>query len=469
MKEKRRDFHFENKKLKLMPLDENEEFSREEWIETHHNISSWLEITIPDITFLDYVGSGANGIVLKAQERITDRVCALKIWLPNTNSRHYNVFFDKYEQEIKKIAYLNMPSIVTIYKAGITDTGYCYSIMEWVEGITLKKFLTTTKNLHDETRYKILNDILLTINECHNINVFHGDLHDENILLEPLDIYKRDYKVKILDFGTSLLNKGKSIAYSKQRESSLLLQTVLKLLPAEQKHNLLNFKFYSSRNPNRDPIKNADDVRNIAPIIVSSALKQLCKIYDLVEKNHFNDEVLHDMLNHLLSSTYLNPDEVWKYIYMKGTESESNINKFVKIIRIRMDTYLFETYIDTLELHQLELTISIYELSKNNSNLQDIENYDLKHINVNNFDYEAILKLQTSEDLIGFLTSVKYNLEEFDYISFLIKLYEALSKKYFEESEPTNWLQRTLNLIFKLNELRLIKNYPVEEILDWKE
>ena len=33
MKDKRRDYHFENNTLKLVPLDENEEFSRENWIQ----------------------------------------------------------------------------------------------------------------------------------------------------------------------------------------------------------------------------------------------------------------------------------------------------------------------------------------------------------------------------------------------------------------------------------------------------
>lgn len=469
MKDKRKDYHFENNMLKLLPLDKDEELPRKKWIQKNRDISNWVEVTIPDISLIEFVGCGANGIVLKAQESITGRICALKIWLPNTNSRHYSVYFDKYQEEIAKIANLDMPSVVTIYKAGLTDTGYCYSTMEWVEGITLKKFLTTQKNLQDELRYKILKDILLTINECHKINIFHGDLHAENILLEPLDIYKRNYKVKILDFGTSLLNRNTSNPYSKQRESALLLQTVLKLLPVEKKYNLLNFKFYSARNPNRYPIINNDDVRKIEPIIVSSTLKQLCEIYALVENHPINNEVFYDMLKYLFSSTQLNPDQLWKYIYMKGIESESNIGYLIKILTAQMRSFLFEYTIGNHELHRLELTLSIYELLKNNSNSQEIKSYNLKNFNIINFDYEMIFNLESLEDFIDFITSVKYNVDEIDYINFLGKLYEVLSGKFFKEIGPTNWFNRTLDLIFKFNELRLIRDYSIEEILDWKE
>ncbi|MGN4409844.1 protein kinase domain-containing protein [Bacillus cereus group sp. MYBK59-1] len=469
MKDKRRDYYFENNTLKLLPLDKDEEYTREEWIQKNRDISNWVEVTIPDISLIEFVGCGANGIVLKARESITGRICALKIWLPNTRSKHYSVYFKKYQEEITKIANLDMPSIVTIYKAGLTDTGYCYSTMEWVEGITLKDFLADKKSLNDDLRYKILNGILLTINECHKINVFHGDLHDENILLEPLDGYKRDYKVKILDFGTSLLNRNKSKLYSKQRESALLLETIEKLLPEEEKYNLLNFKFYNSRNPNRDPIKFKDDVRNIEPIIVSSTLKNLCEIYALLENNHLNDAVLGDMLNYLLSSTHLDPNKVWNYICIKGTESETDLKYLIDIISIRNSSYLFEPHFRYVDLQRLELTFSIYELLKNNSDLQKFEDFNLENFDINNFDCKKVLNLKTIEDVIEFLSFAKYKSYEDEYINFLIQLYEVLSAKYAKEYEPANGYKRDLDLIFKLNELRLIRNYSIEEILDWEE
>jgi serine/threonine protein kinase len=362
-----------------------------------------------------------------------------------------------------------MPSIVTIYKAGITDTGYCYSTMEWVEGITLKDFLADNTNLRDELRYKILNDILLTINECHKINVLHGDLHDENILLEPLDSHKGNYKVKILDFGTSLLNRHKSVPYSKQRESAHLLQTVLKLLPVEEKYNLLNFKFYSFLNQNRVAIKHNDDVRNMEPIIVSSALLQLCEVYALVEMNYFNDTVFIDMLTYLLSSTQLNANKVLEYIYIKGTESELNIKHLLNILSERMGSFIFEPHFRHVDLQQLELTFSIYELSKNTSNLQKYEVFKLDDFDINNFDYKKVLNLKSIEDVIEFLTFAKYNSYEDEYINFLTELYESLSDKYAKEYEPANGYKRDLDLIFKLNELRLIRNSSIEEILDWEE
>ncbi|AUG88599.1 protein kinase domain-containing protein [Bacillus tropicus] len=467
MAKKRIDYHFENNKLKLVPLDLQQQFPRDEWIEKNQDISKWEELTIPDVTFIEFLGYGANGIVLKAKEDITDRVCAVKIWLPNTNSKHYSVYFEKYQEEIKKISHLDMASIVTIYKAGITEKGYCYSTMEWVEGLTLKKFLETNENLADDVRFKILHDILLTIHECHRINVLHGDLHCENILLEPTDIYGRNYKVKILDFGTSLLNRNTSEKYNKQRESALLLQTVLKLLPEEEKYRLLNFRFYSSLNPKKVAIKNSDDARNIDPIIVSSTLKKLCEIYALVESNYFNDAVFIDMLNLLLTSTHLDVQAVWNFICFKGNESDMNLLMY--ILSGNVSDYLFETNMHNHDIRTFELTLCYYELLKKNINLTRFKyNNQFDNFDVNTFDFEEILYLESLEDLLQFITVAKYTLNENDYIKLLTELFLTLGRKFEKEFEPDDKFKSEITLIFKLNELSLKRNYSIENILNWK-
>ncbi|MEK4083772.1 protein kinase family protein [Psychrobacillus sp. FSL K6-1415] len=455
----RNDYYFDNRVLKLIPLDLQQKFSREEWLNANQDKSVWEEVTIPDVSFIDFVGFGANGIVLKAKENITDRICAVKIWLPNIKSIHYSVYFDKYQEEIKKISHLNNPSIVTIYKAGITEKGYCYSFMEWVEGITLKKFLEREKYISDEVRYKILNDILLTINECHRNIVFHGDLHSENILIEE------NFKVKILDFGTSLLNRS-SAEYNKQRESALLLETVLKLLHVENTYGLLNFKFYSSLNPKRAAIKNIDDVRNIEPIIVSNTLKNLCEMYYLVEKNYLNDEVFNDMLDFLLASTHIDIQSFMKYIDIRGNGSDSKL--LMLILKNRLNYYLFEPDIQDFYSRTFELALCYYELLKKNKKLSRFQfNNQFNNFNIDNFQFEQILDLASLEDALQFIISAKRGLTESEYLFFLDKLFLVLGGKFKEEYEPSNNLKQDFDLLFKFNELKLKRNYSIGEILNW--
>ncbi|OTW86852.1 hypothetical protein COD78_28265 [Bacillus cereus] len=50
-----------------------------------------------------------------------------------------------------------------------------------------------------------------------------------------------------------------------------------------------------------------------------------------------------------------------------------------------------------------------------------------------NFDYETIRNLERSKDLIDFIALVMCNVDEIDYIIFLTKLYEVLSKNFSRE------------------------------------
>ncbi|MEL7597733.1 MAG: hypothetical protein AAGU01_05970, partial [Clostridiaceae bacterium] len=51
----------------------------------------WTEIIFDGYEFIEKIGGGANGIVLKAKHNITERVDALKIWLPHKKSKNGRV------------------------------------------------------------------------------------------------------------------------------------------------------------------------------------------------------------------------------------------------------------------------------------------------------------------------------------------------------------------------------------------
>lgn len=83
--------------------------------------------------------------------------------------------------------------------------------MEYVNGQTLKSYLESRHpSLH--TRYKIMNDIVKALRIAHSKDIYHGDLHDRNILISNCG------EIKVLDFGTSLGKKE----YSMSRDSQLM-------------------------------------------------------------------------------------------------------------------------------------------------------------------------------------------------------------------------------------------------------
>lgn len=169
------------------------------------------------------IGDGANGIVLKGRHSLLDKKFAIKFWLPykNNTTPDYNKFLN----EVQKIAKLDSDKIVKINNADVIDNQYFYAVYEFVEGETLKDWLKENQDF--QTRYFILKQIYTEMKDVHKKRIYHGDLHDKNILIKP------DFSIKIIDFGTSFFANKKEDSH--QRETELLLNTGLSLLEQECK------------------------------------------------------------------------------------------------------------------------------------------------------------------------------------------------------------------------------------------
>ncbi|WP_280158555.1 protein kinase domain-containing protein [Priestia megaterium] len=456
---KRNDFEFRGAQLKIMPLDSEKKFLRSEWIKKHQDKSSWNSVEIPGIHLSSFVGSGANGIVLEAVENISKRKCAVKIWMPHKRSKNYNVFFKKYQEEVEKLAVLKDPAIVTAYTASVTTNGYYYSTIEWVDGVTLKEFLNRQKPLRHQMRYPILKAILNSIIQCHSIGTFHGDLHSENILIETPSDYYADYNVKLLDFGTSLLNRESRPEYNKQRESALLLETALKLLNEEVKHKLLKFKFYSASNTNRVKIQDENDVRNYHPILVSTTLKALNDLYHIIESNnhHVNDEVILDLLRLLLNSTGIDLDNFLNYLIKKIDQNNTDLLRTVPmLLNSQIQNHLFEAGKNSNR--EYELMLCYYDLLKSSTSRSDVNKTysdDFEDFDEENFDYYQILNLNSLEEVSNWIYAAKQTLDQKDFMRFNENLFLALGKKFLESYKDIQPLARDYKLIIKLNELKL--------------
>lgn len=167
------------------------------------------ELEFKSLKLLKIIGSGANAIILKAREEISSRECAIKVWFSKDKISGY-LHIDKHKKEVEKIANFDNDLIVKYYSAdSIND--YIYCTMEYIEGNTLREHLSMyNPNLSD--RYEIMTQIIKALRNAHEKNIYHGDLHDRNILVTE------DNKLKVLDFGTSLGKKE----FSTKRDSKLM-------------------------------------------------------------------------------------------------------------------------------------------------------------------------------------------------------------------------------------------------------
>ena len=149
----------------------------------------------PDLEILELVGRGGMGVVYKARQKRLDRLVALKILSPKIGQDP--AFAERFAREARAMAMLSHPHIVAVYDFGQTD-GLYYFLMEFVDGVNLRRLLDTGK-LAPEEALAIVPQICEALQYAHDHGVVHRDIKPENMLLD------KEGRVKIADFGIAKL------------------------------------------------------------------------------------------------------------------------------------------------------------------------------------------------------------------------------------------------------------------------
>lgn len=148
------------------------------------------------------IGRGATAVVYKALDRLMDRTVALKV-IP-----HSEKIAERIKREIKIASQLNHPNIVTIYDFLISED-YFVVVMEYVDGVPLRRVLTRRKKLPWQKAVFIAYQVANALEEAHRKEIIHRDIKPENIMIT------RDGKVKLADFGIASL-----ISRKRERKAS---------------------------------------------------------------------------------------------------------------------------------------------------------------------------------------------------------------------------------------------------------
>jgi eukaryotic-like serine/threonine-protein kinase len=135
-------------------------------------------------------GMGSVFLAERADGQFEQKV-ALKLIKHGLNSSEIIKRF-QYERQI--LARLHHPNIARLLDGGLTDDGFPYFTMEYVEGEPIDKYCDTHKLSIDE-RLKLFMKVSSAIHYAHQNLVIHRDLKPGNILIT------KDGNVKLLDFG----------------------------------------------------------------------------------------------------------------------------------------------------------------------------------------------------------------------------------------------------------------------------
>ena len=141
------------------------------------------------------IGKGAFGVVYKAFELCSGRIVAIK-QIPIDSTNRKDVI-----KEIELLKNLEHPNIVKYYNY-LKEDNHIYIIMEYLEGSTLKQYIThNSENITEDIARNIIKQLLNALSYLHySCDVCHRDIKPENIMFTE----KNDISyIKLLDFGLS--------------------------------------------------------------------------------------------------------------------------------------------------------------------------------------------------------------------------------------------------------------------------
>lgn len=149
------------------------------------------------------IGTGGMADVYKAKDHKLNRLVAVKVL--KAEFREDTTFIGKFRKEAQAAAGLSHPNIVNVFDVGEED-GISYIVMELVEGITLKDYITKKGKLSVKEATSIAIQVSLGLEAAHNSSIVHRDVKPQNIIIST------DGKVKLSDFGIARAASSNTIS-----------------------------------------------------------------------------------------------------------------------------------------------------------------------------------------------------------------------------------------------------------------
>ena len=140
----------------------------------------------------EIIGVGGMAVVYKAYDAIEERIVAIKILKEEFVSNEE--FVRRFKNESKAIAVLSHPNIVKVYDVSFGDL-IQYIVMEYIEGITLKRYIESHGRVGWKDTVSIVMQILKALQHAHDKGIIHRDVKPQNIMIAT------DGTIKVTDFG----------------------------------------------------------------------------------------------------------------------------------------------------------------------------------------------------------------------------------------------------------------------------
>ena len=172
-------------------------------------------------TIVNVIGIGGMATVYGAYDQVTGRSVAIKMMNKKLehNARQIKLFVN----ESTALSLLSHPNIVQVYNTAITNSTK-YIIMEYVEGITLKKHIDHRGALPEREVIYYATQILSALDYIHSKGIVHCDIKPQNIIL------LQNGSIKVADFGIARLD---AMLDRSKEKSDVALGTVYYVSPEQ--------------------------------------------------------------------------------------------------------------------------------------------------------------------------------------------------------------------------------------------
>ena len=123
------------------------------------------------------IGTGGMADVYKAMDHKLNRFVAVKVLKPEF--REDATFVKKFRSEAQAAAGLTHPNIVNVFDVG-DDEGVYYIVMELIEGITLKEYISKKGKLSVKEATSIAIQVSMGLEAAHSHGIVHRDVKPQN-------------------------------------------------------------------------------------------------------------------------------------------------------------------------------------------------------------------------------------------------------------------------------------------------
>jgi len=151
----------------------------------------------------ELLGRGGMASVYRAEDTLLGRTVAIKFFAEEADSHAHG---DRKRSEVRVLASLNHPALVTVFDANLEAEPSAYLVMEFVDGPALHERLAAGP-LPATEAVRMLADLSEALTVVHGAGIVHRDIKPSNVLLTAAS-GGRASRAKLADFGIAQLADG---------------------------------------------------------------------------------------------------------------------------------------------------------------------------------------------------------------------------------------------------------------------